>query len=286
MPAPFVVDLCGFRDGRASTSDKNDKASVELGEVFFAKLGVPPEKPDVKSVDKHWAKAMVEDLSVKLAGSAPHLTVSAERSLLEFEQYGHLDALKKLTGDSIDGIMPALTALELSLLEHQGEEIGPLALALRAAIEDADSRRRSLVDLLGDESPLRLDLAVQRPLIPAAPSTAPHLVAGLSLKWSLRTDRLQDPRTQGAKMASMRRGRMPHFAAVTMEPRPYMLARLGQGTGDLDCVYHLALPALIASVEETCNSKARQRSRDTFMRMVDQRRVRDYDDLVAYLGTL
>ena len=45
-------------------------------------------------------------------------------------------------------------------------------------------------------------------------------------------------------MAALRRGRMPHFAVVTMEPRPYMLNLLGGGSGDVDCVYHLDLPAL------------------------------------------
>jgi hypothetical protein len=87
-------------------------------------------------------------------------------------------------------------------------------------------------------------------------------------------------------MAAMRRGRMPHFAAVTMEPRPYYLGRLGMGTGDLDCVYHLALPELAKAVEDVYVGPKRAKQRDTFRRLVDQRRLRDYDDLVAYLSTL
>ena len=42
---------------------------------------------------------------------------------------------------------------------------------------------------------------------------------------------------------------MPHFAVVTMEPRPYMLNLLGGGSGEVDCVYHLDLPALTAAIE-------------------------------------
>ncbi|WP_260639798.1 NgoMIV family type II restriction endonuclease [Streptomyces angustmyceticus] len=159
--------------------------------------------------------------------------------------------------------------------------------ALSRAVERSISRRRPLVDLLGDESLPRLDISVHRSQVPVTHSDVPHLVAGLSLKWSLRTDRLQDPRTHGAKMAALRRGRMPHFAAVTMEPRPYFLARLGQGTGDLDCVYHLHLPALVSAVDDFyTGSRSRIKLRDVFRRMVDQRRIRDYDDLVGYLGTL
>ncbi|WP_414930013.1 NgoMIV family type II restriction endonuclease [Tsukamurella pseudospumae] len=112
---------------------------------------------------------------------------------------------------------------------------------------------------------------------------------GLSLKWSLRTDRAQDCRTQGAKLAALRRGRMPHFAAVTIEPRPYMLNLLCGGSGDIDCVYHLDLPALGEAIDSVLRSKRDKKSRntvDTFDRLIDQRRLRDYDELVRYTLTL
>ncbi|MEU5437705.1 NgoMIV family type II restriction endonuclease [Streptomyces sp. NPDC020719] len=293
MPAPFVIDLCGYRDGRPSTSDKNDSLSIELGQAFFDMLGVPQDKPAAQSVDKKWSAAMVEDLGRQLSDVAPHLVVRAERRLEEFEQYAHLKALKSLAEDTAPEVSDALSRLEMELVPRQGAapgiDLAELAADLRAAMAAADDRRRALIDLLADESPLRLDVAVDRPDTAARNTNSgvlPHLVAGFSLKWSLRTDRLQDPRTQGAKMASMRRGRMPHFATVTMEPRPYMLGRLGRGTGDLDCVYHLALPTLIDAVEAVYVGPARSKQRDMFMRMVEQRRLRDYDDLVAYVGTL
>lgn len=80
---------------------------------------------------------------------------------------------------------------------------------------------------------------------------------------------------------------MPHFAAVTMEPRPYMLAILGGGSGEVDCVYHLDLPALTKAIEETTTGRPnRRKAADTFRRLVEQRRLRDYDELVAYALTL
>ena len=144
--------------------------------------------------------------------------------------------------------------------------------------------RRILLEEVGDESLLNLDVTASRQRV--GPQT-PSLEIGLSLKWSLRTDRAQDCRSQGAKMATLRRGRMPHFAVVTMEPRPYMLNLLGGGSGEVDCVYHLDLPALRNAVEQTCLGYPRRRSTlETFNKLVAQRRLRDWDDLVDYAATL
>ncbi len=293
MPAPFVFDLCGYRDGRPNTSDSSQPHSVEIGLAFFEKIGVPKGSGAGK-VDKLWNQRMVEDLRYQLREVAPHLVVESESSPHEFEQYAHLKALRELSEDLSSEVELALSGLKEDVTDRYEDldrigaaRIAELVDALDRAQSAAEVRRRSLADLLGDESLLRLDVAVNRPAPVPNPSKIPHLVAGFSLKWSLRTDRLQDPRTQGAKMASLRRGRMPHFAAVTMEPRPYMLGRMGRGSGDLDCVYHLHLPALMLAVNEVYKGKpARVKMRDMFNRMVEQRRLLDYDDLVAYLATL
>ncbi|KFD43434.1 hypothetical protein IU11_11485 [Cellulosimicrobium sp. MM] len=155
--------------------------------------------------------------------------------------------------------------------------------AVESSVDAADAILRKLLDELGEESLLGLDLTVARQ---GTLDRLPRLEVGLSLKWSLRTDRAQDCRSQGAKMSALRRGRMPHFAVVTMEPRPYMLNLLGGGSGDVDCVYHLDLPALTAAVDDVYTTPARMRGRDQFHRLVDQRRIRDYDDLVAEIRAL
>ncbi|MFG2263398.1 NgoMIV family type II restriction endonuclease [Streptomyces sp. NPDC048720] len=285
MPASFAADLCGYRGGNPNTSDSSKPESVALGRLLFSNMGVPDDAPAVK-IDHIWSHSMVEDLNDRLAATAPHLVVDRERAAHDFEQYAHMKALQQLAEDNSVEVTMALETLRQHLtLGGVDTRTLELTEVLGNAIELTESRRRPLLELLGDESLPKLDISVHRPWVSAAEK--PHLIAGLSLKWSLRTDRLQDPRTHGAKMAALRRGRMPHFAAVTMEPRPYFLARLGQGTGDLDCIYHLHLPALVATVDEFyTGSKSRTRLRDVFHRMVDQRRLRDYDDLVDYLSTL
>ena len=50
-----------------------------------------------------------------------------------------------------------------------------------------------------------------------------------------------------------RKGPLPHIVAVTAEPLPTRIAALALGTGDLDCVYHFALPELEASIKDIKN---------------------------------
>lgn len=290
MPAPFVNELCGFREGRTNTSDKSDRFSIDLGNVFFQVLGISEDAGAPASVDKLMTQKMVDDLSIQLRHHAPHLVVSPERSLGTFEQYAHIQAVRDLLDDLERDHTTSLHALAahvefLPLSSQELDALNRLVESVETEQYEAERKRRRLMEILGEESLLKLDVAAHRESLHPT-STTDHLVAGFSLKWSLRTDRAQDCRTQGAKMAALRRGRMPHFAAVTMEPRPYFLAILGRGSGDVDCVYHLHLEALAEAIDYTCRTPKRLEARNTFRILREQGRIRDYDELVAYLATL
>lgn len=302
MPAPFIGSLCGYREGRPNTSDKGSDGSVELGKVFFEAMGipsdaVPPEQREEKeTVGNLMASLLSADLESITKEEAAHLAVEPEKAFTTFEQFTHLSAARELRGDMAKEVAQAVSELERysSRADLDEEVLSKLTGHLnkiREEIKLTEDRRRDLLNLLGEESLLKLDVTVSRELPNSVDKAAPlrHLVAGLSLKWTLRTDRAQDCRSQGAKMAALRRGRMPHFAAVTMEPRPSMLALLGRGSGDIDCVYHLHLPALSDAIDEYCTGtkrKARLAIRDNFRRLRDQRRIRDYDELRTYVATL
>jgi hypothetical protein len=74
---------------------------------------------------------------------------------------------------------------------------------------------------------------------------------------------------------------MPHFGVLTIEPRPAMLKILADGSGAVDYVYHLYLPALEATIEAVAQSKPSNWSpKRTFRRLMTQRRLRDFDQLV------
>lgn len=290
MPAPFVRDLCRYREnGKPNTSDASNALSVEIGEALFAILGVErtTEPVEDEPTGGVFARRVVEDL-IEQVGHIDDLAVVPERRLYAFEQYRHVGALQELRQGSSVGFNRAWNRLAKYVrrttpatnLEH----VESLIAEVEAQSELQATRLKALVDELGDESLLGLDVTVSRT---EDERFLPHLEVGLSLKWSLRTDRAQDCRSQGAKMSALRRGRMPHFAALTMEPRPYMLNLLGGGSGDVDCVYHLDLPSLTRAVEEVyVGSPQRLKGRDMFRRLVDQHRLKDYEDLVAYVGSV
>lgn len=295
MPAPFTASLCGYRNQRPNTSDASDNGSVELGTLFFDAMGVPRDAPPPETVGNLLVSELAVDLQQKVSCTAPHLEVRPELPLTQFEQYAHLSSSRDLRSDMSADIIRAVSALDLMASEMHLDAESLQALTERKdkiieEVQAAERNRLNLLNILGEESLLKLDVTVSRevqnPITPTHPLD--HLVAGFSLKWTLRTDRAQDCRSQGAKMASLRRGRMPHFAAVTMEPRPSMLALLGRGSGDLDCVYHLNLPALALAIDDFCSGSKRSRRavRDNFNRLREQRRLRDYDELCSYVATL
>jgi hypothetical protein len=72
-----------------------------------------------------------------------------------------------------------------------------------------------------------------------------------------------------------RKGHLPHIVAITAEPWPARIAALALGTGDLDCVYHFALPELIEAVNESGSEDAVE----SLKIMVDGKRLRDVSDL-------
>ena len=78
-----------------------------------------------------------------------------------------------------------------------------------------------------------------------------HLHAAVSCKWTIRSDRVQNIRHEGVVLTRHRRGRQPHIVTVTAEPMPSRLAAIAQGTGEVDCVYHVALEDLFEATRDT-----------------------------------
>lgn len=101
------------------------------------------------------------------------------------------------------------------------------------------------------------------------------LHASVSAKWTMRSDRAQNSRTEALNLIRNRKGHLPHIVVVTGEPLPSRIASLALGTGDIDCVYHFALPELIASV----NSTERADVIETLKTLVEGKRLKDISDL-------
>jgi hypothetical protein len=103
----------------------------------------------------------------------------------------------------------------------------------------------------------------------------PLLHASISCKWTIRSDRAQNARSEALNLMRNRKGTLPHIMVVTAEPTPSRLASIALGTGDIDCVYHFALYELQAAVKHLGLNDAA----DMLAVMVDGKRLKDISDL-------
>lgn len=104
----------------------------------------------------------------------------------------------------------------------------------------------------------------------------PILHASISAKWTMRSDRAQNSRTEALNLIRNRKGRTPHIVIVTGEPLPSRIASLALGTGDIDCLYHAFLYELIEAVD---NLPGREDSAEMVHTLVDGKRLKDITDL-------
>lgn len=103
----------------------------------------------------------------------------------------------------------------------------------------------------------------------------PLLHASVSAKYTMRSDRAQNSRTEALNLIRNRKGHLPHIVVVTAEPMPNRLASLALGTGDIDCVYHFALYELIRAVNKVGSEDATE----TLETLVQGKRLKDISDL-------
>ncbi|MFD2417305.1 NgoMIV family type II restriction endonuclease [Amycolatopsis pigmentata] len=286
MPASFTRDLCGYRpkNGKPNTSDASDDLSVRLGERFLEVLGVVAGdvKPDQNGL------VLERKVIDCLSAVRPDLVIDNSYSALRFSQYEHLDVFPKFRSNyrQSDTSVKELESQVANLPDTPTRR--RMAKLVKKIADGYDINAELVQELIGqmpEESLLKIDVAIGIPQFDAAP----ELAAALSVKWSLRTDRAQDCVSQGHKLVTQRRGRMPHFGVITAEPRPSMLRILADGSGAVDWVYHLDLPALAKAIElearETRNPE-KWPPKATFDRLMNQKRLRDFEDLVTLVKKL
>lgn len=179
-----------------------------------------------------------------------------EYHLARYEPYTHLDDLARAIEQS-----PTL----VSVLGNN-YQISPDVFITRAPEPDSViNRDEELVDQATGLHAVIRQSNQSRPIV--------HAV--VSCKWTLRSDRAQNARSEALNVIRNRKGRTPHIIVVTGEPSPSRLASLALGTGDLDTVYHFALPELIDGVEATGNDEAIS----MLSNLVEGKRLRDISDL-------
>lgn len=176
--------------------------------------------------------------------------------IARFEQYSHLEALASL----------ASKTPELAAALGSDYLIKPDVVIYREPEPDeAFNTFRAIVS--GNEA-LHTGLR-------AANSSMPILHASISCKWTLRSDRAQNARSEGLNLVRNRKGRLPHITVITGEPTPSRISSIALGTGDIDHVYHFALHELLDTVRDLQMTDAE----DSIETMIQGKRLRDISDL-------
>lgn len=177
----------------------------------------------------------------------------------DFAQYEHLAYLSQLVSEN----------RQLSTMLGNGYMIAPDIVVYRSLYDDEELNRDNI--FINDDVCKMAALRKKN-------GGKPILHASVSAKWTMRSDRAQNSRTEALNLIRNRKGHLPHIVVVTGEPLPSRLASLALGTGDLDCVYHFALYELMEAVQEY-GSHGREDIVETLENLVEGKRLKDISDL-------
>ncbi len=172
----------------------------------------------------------------------------------DYEQYLHLSEVRQVINEN-----------EKLRVVFGDYIVKPDIVICRKPVPDLEiNKRETLVadDGAATHTPLRREN-----------SQAAIMHASISSKWTIRSDRSQNARTEGLNLVRNRKGKTPHIVVVVGELLPGRIASLAFGTGDIDCVYHFALRELMAAASGNDSES------DLLKTLVDGRRLRDISDL-------
>lgn len=286
MPGSLIPDarqrfLLGLREkllwldpqGIATNADVSSRASVAIARELASGLGVDRTGPKLSAQTQgaefeRLIEQFLRETFLSMGALRPgswsvgRLTGATARGIANYDQYAHLDYLKRAAAEN----------RELAAALGRDYEIDPDAVIYRnPETDEFINQGGNVVD-----SESALHAPVRR-----ANNGRPILHACVSCKWTVRSDRAQNVRTEALNLIRNRKGALPHIVAVTGEPMPARIAALALGTGDLDCVYHFALPELTGAIARL----GMHDSAELLATMVEGRRLRDISDLPLDLAT-
>ena len=254
------------KNGIPSNADKASKLSISIAAGIARRLMADTHEKAVGQT----SGAKFEQLNMEfLAATFPKLqhlrpgkwtiTKLGNRNSMKtssFSQYEHLDYLTRLM------------AYDSKLAASMGNDymVAPDVVVYRDAEPDEEINRTEV--FVDDNVCNMADLRAKN-------GGLPILHASVSAKWTMRSDRAQNSRTEALNLIRNRKGKLPHIVVVTGEPMPARIASLALGTGDIDCVYHFALYELIEAVKEIGAEDALE----MLMVLTEGKRLKDISDL-------
>lgn len=228
--------------GIPSNADKDSKLSVRIAVGIATRLMAETKEKAVGQTAgakfEQLNMEFIEDTFPLLQNLRPgnwHIAKLGNRNAIKtssFAQYEHLDYLSRLTRE------------DARLAASMGNDymVAPDVVVYRDTEPDETINELQMMvdDHVCNHSDLRKSCG-----------GLPILHASISAKWTMRSDRAQNSRTEALGLIRNRKGHLPHIMVVTGEPLPSRIASLALGTGDIDCVYHFALNELIDAVRDT-----------------------------------
>lgn len=181
-----------------------------------------------------------------------------------FSQYEHLAQIDQLVSIS----------RELKAALGNDYVVAPDVVVSRELCTDDELNHPVIVvdEMVAQNADLRAGLT------PLGKPKLPILHASISAKWTMRSDRAQNSRTEALNLIRNRKGQLPHVMVVTGEPLPSRIASLALGTGDIDCTYHAFLYELIEAVDVIAKD-GREDLAELVHTLVDGKRLKDISDL-------
>jgi hypothetical protein len=254
------------KNGVPSNADKSSKLSVEIASHIANRLMAETQEKTVGQT----SGAKFEQVNMEfLANTFPllqnlrpgkwHITKLGNRNAIKtssFAQYEHLDYLNRLT------------AYDRKLAASMGNDymVAPDVVVYRETVDDAEINESMI--FVDDTVCTMSDLRKKN-------GGLPILHASVSAKWTMRSDRAQNSRTEALNLIRNRKGNLPHIVVVTGEPMPARIASLALGTGDIDCVYHFALYELVEATKEIGAEDALE----MLNVLIEGKRLKDISDL-------
>lgn len=251
-----------------SMADVSSKGSTNISKLLVKTLGFKIRK---SATEGQTAGKGFEDLTRDfLQGIFEYLQnvrpgkwrFSVHEEISAFTQYKHLGELTEILKSGVQ--KDTRTNLKSLLGDYL---VTPDIVILREPLAENElDHGRKLLD--GSRYPQHTPLRKRN-------SESEILHASISCKWTIRSDRAQNARTEALNLIRNRKGNTPHIAVVTAEPLPSRITSVALGTGDIDCVYHFALPELQTAVREVGN----ETEQEQLEMMINGRRLRDIADL-------
>jgi hypothetical protein len=253
--------------GYPNFADSSSQSSREIAWRIVRQLGWSDTKSTVKEqtagkLFENLTSGFLQSVFTRLIHLRPGnwYYSTSQTSISKYEQYAHLAYVDSLVRQDA-GLASALGG---DYIVH------PDIVIARVPVDDAEINKNEILvnptEHFAHLTPYRI---INR--------SSTHLIlhASISCKWTIRSDRSQNTRTEALNLIRNRKGHLAHIVAVTAEPLPTRIATLALGTGDLDCVYHFALPELEYAIKDISNED----QYDMLRIMIDGNRLRDISDL-------